>query len=473
MAILPSSADFPVLAPARPTPARLDWFLDARFGMSLHWGLYSIAGRGEWLRANERLTVEEYRPYFDAFRPDAGCALEWARLARRAGAKYVVLTTKHHDGFCLFDSKLTDYTCTHTPAGRDLVREYVEAVRGEGLRVGFYYSLVDWHHPDVPAGGDRQHPLRHHPAAKERDAKCDWSRYVDYMHGQVMELCTNYGRIDLLVFDFCYWDYVGEKWGATELVRKIRQAQPDIIINDRLGCEAIKESSPPSYAGDYDHAEQNIPRAPVLDKAGLRIPWEAWFTVNNAWSYSAHDLAWKQPVDLVRALVNCVSKGGNLMVNVGPDAKGHVPIEAHRILGQAGDWLSQWGDSIYGCGPAPFPKPEWGRYTMRGQQLFAHLLDPVIGHICLPGLRGRVKNGRTVATDAEVVITDYWNPGIQTFDRPEDIFFNFGKPVAETFPLPDRMDTVVRFDVTDEEQRRVLVRQYQEEFARALERKPF
>ena len=456
-----------------PLSDRMKWFVEARFGLSLHFGLYSIPGRGEWIRSAERLSVEDYQQYFDTFQPDAGCAREWARAARLAGAKYCVLTAKHHDGFCLWDSALTSYKSTNTPARRDIIREYVDALREEGIRVGLYYSLVDWHHPDYPAWGDRQHPLRHDPASQARDEKCEWPRYLEYMHGHVEELLTNYGPIDLMVFDFSYWDYIGEKWGASELVKKIRRLAPDMIFNDRLGFEAIKQAEPPSYVGDYDHAEQNIPRAPVTNVLGQRVPWEAWMTINNCWTFNPHDQNWKSAATLVRALVNCVSKGGNLMLNIGPDARGHLPTQGLKILEEVGQWLAVNGESIYGCDASEFAKPEWGRYTQNGDQLYAHILEPVIGHVNLPDLLGRVKNGRVLTTGTEATIYPYWNPGIQTFDSPDDTFFNFGSPPQATFPLPDNRDTVVRFNLTDEDEARQIRKRTTEEFARATSRLPF
>lgn len=434
--------------PSTPAESLARWRHD-RFGLSLHFGLYSVAARGEWVRSNERLTDAEYRSYFDRFNPEPGWAAEWARLAKAAGARYAVLTTKHHDGFCLFDSALTDFKATHTPARRDLVREWVDAVRAEGLAVGLYYSLVDWHHPDCPATGDRQHPLRHHPDSPARDAKCEWSRYVAYLHGQLIELCTNYGRIDSLVVDFSYWDYVGEKWGATEIQRKLRQLQPHLLFNDRWGNEPRKKIPRPSYAGDYEQTEQNIPREGLRDDAGRPMPWEGWFTLTNSWCYSATDTVWKSPAAIIRALVNCVSKDGNLLLNVSPDARGRVPAEARRILAEVGEWLALNHDSIRGAGPALFPKPEWGRYTQKGDTLYAHLTEPVIGNIGLQGLRGRVRDGRLLADNAAVLIADFWNPGVQTFDAPDDIFFNFAAPTAWTYALPDARDTVVAFTLND------------------------
>jgi alpha-L-fucosidase len=451
----------------------MKWFVEARFGLSLHFGLYSIAGRGEWVRSVERLSVEDYQQYFDTFQPDVGCAREWAKAVRLAGAQYCVLTAKHHDGFCLWDSALTDYKSTNTPARRDIIREYVDALREEGIRVGLYYSLVDWHHPDYPAWGDRQHPLRHAPDSQARDEQCQWPRYLEYMHGQVEELLSNYGTIDLLVFDFSYWDFIGEKWGASELMKKIRRLAPNVVINDRMGFEAIKQSPRPDYAGDFDQAEQNIPREAVTNHAGDALPWEAWMTINNCWTFDPHDTDWKSAAALVRALVNCVSKGGNLTLNIGPNARGHLPAAGLQILEEVGQWLALNGESIYGCGASDCTKPEWGRFTQKGDRLYAHLLEPVIGHIALPQLRGRVQNGRVLATGTEATLCSYWNPGIQTFDAPDDIFFNFGKPPQATFPLPDARDTVVRFELTDDQTASKIRKQYDEEFVGATARVPF
>jgi alpha-L-fucosidase len=433
-------------APVRPVPDRLRWWLEARFGVSFHWGAYSVPARGEWVRSAERLSVETYQRYVNAFTADAFDARRWAALVRAGGGRYGLLTTKHHDGFCLFDSALTDYTSMHAPARRDLVREYVDAFRAEGLRVGLYYSLLDWHHPDYPAWGDRQHPLRWDESQRGREQH--WQRYVEYFHGQIRELLSNYGRIDLLCFDFSYWDFDAERWRADELVRMVRQLQPDIVLNDRLnpGC-TIKRAEPPAWAGDFDSPEQLVPDRRIRDAAGAAIPWESWITSNNSWCCNPLDTAWKSSADVIRLLVNCVSKGGNLCLNLGPDARGAIPQEGERLLREVGAWLERNGASIYGCGEAAAPRPEWGRFTSDGQRLYAHLTEPALGHLTLPGLRGRVRNGRVLASGAEAVITDFWNPGVQTFGEPDDIFFNLGKPVMATFPRPDPVDTVVAFDL--------------------------
>lgn len=196
---------------------RVQWFQNARFGMFLHWGLYAIPGRGEWYMSNARIPAEQYERYMQEFTAKAYDPRDWARRAKRAGMQYVVLTAKHHDGFCLFDSKLTDYKSTNAPCGRDLVREFVDAVRAEGLRVGLYYSLLDWHHPDFPKYNDPIHPMRGNPAYQ--DEKIDFDRYLAYMHGQIEELVTNYGKIDILWFDYSYGELRGEAWKATELMQ--------------------------------------------------------------------------------------------------------------------------------------------------------------------------------------------------------------------------------------------------------------
>ncbi len=438
-------------APSFEIPAHLRWWAEARFGMSLHFGLYSVAARGEWLRSTQRMSVEDYQQYFNSFNPDPGWATHWAQAAKKAGAKYGVLTTKHHDGFCLFDSKLTDYTSMHTPAQRDLLREWIEAMHEAGLKVGLYYSLLDWHHPDYPALGDRQHPLRDHPDSAARDALCDWSRYVAYMHGQLVELCTNYGRIDLLVVDFSYHEYTGEKWGATEIQTNLRELQPHLIFNDRWGKEPRKRIPRPTYAGDYEQTEQNLPRECLRDDGGDPMPWEGWFTLTNSWCYSVTDSSWKSASSIIRALVNCVSKNGNLLLNVSPDARGNIPPRALGILDEIGEWLSLNGESIHGAGAAAVAKPEWGRYTQKGNVLYAHILEEVIGNISLEGLRGKIANARVLANNAEVLIADFWNPEVQTFDNPEDVFINFAHPTAATFRLPDLRDTVVQFELMGQE----------------------
>ncbi|MCJ7840741.1 alpha-L-fucosidase [Lederbergia sp. NSJ-179] len=417
---------------------RTEWFLDDRFGMFIHWGLYAIPARGEWVRSFERINNEDYQPYFDEFNPTQYNPKEWARAAKAAGQKYAVLTTKHHDGFCLFDSQLTDYKSTNTPAKRDLVKEYVDAFREEGLKIGFYYSIIDWYHEDYPAYGDRQHPMRDNEDFK--DKTIDFDRYLEYMHGQVKELLTNYGKIDVMWFDFSYDDMTGEKWKATELIKMIRELQPEIIIDNRLGGN-IKSAHPEVYAGDFYSPEQIIPPQGILNEAGEQIPWEACITLNDHWGYHAKDKNYKNAKQVIRTLVECVSKNGNLLLNVGPDAKGLIPDESLEILAEVGKWMERNSDSIYGCKAADLPKPEWGRYTQKGNKLYAHVYDRGIGPIYFAGLKGKIKKARLLADGSELHVFTPWMAEDYS-DAENGAFITLSGA-----QLPDENDTVIELEL--------------------------
>lgn len=425
---------------------RTRWFLEARFGMFIHWGLYAIPARGEWVRSVEKISKEDYQQFFEEFEPVNYDPKVWAKAAKEAGMKYAVMTAKHHDGFCLFDSKLTDYKSTNTKAGRDLIKEYIEAFRAEGLKVGIYYSLLDWYHNDYPAYGDRQHPMRDNESFRNKEYNFD--RYLDYMHGQVREICTNYGKIDIIWFDFSYNDMSGEKWRATELVNMVRALQPGIIIDNRLeasgdGYGSIKSSNPTVYSGDFASPEQIIPPEGIVDECGSPIPWEACVTMNNNWGYCSTDKMYKQPKLIIRKLVECVSKNGNLLLNVGPNAKGEIPGESLAILSEIGKWMRQNGSSIYNCRKAEFSKPEWGYYTQNGNKLYAHVYEGNIGALPLVGLKGKVRSARLAADNSEIRFLDAWN----TKEYPEDLFINFGPVDSATYPLPDEIDTVVELEL--------------------------
>ena len=222
----------------RKTPGNTEWFRHDRFGMFIHWGLYALPARHEWIKNMECMTDEHYQRYFERFDPDLYDARDWAKRAKAAGMKYAVLTAKHHEGFCMFDSQFTDYKCTNTPAGRDLVKEYVEAFRAEGLKVGFYYSLIDWHHPHFTV--DINHPRRNDPDRAKLNEGRDMRIYAQYMRDQVTELLTNYGKIDILWFDFSYPGEDGkgkEDWESEKLIALARELQPGIIIDNRADME--------------------------------------------------------------------------------------------------------------------------------------------------------------------------------------------------------------------------------------------
>ncbi len=425
---------------------RMKWFLHDRFGMFIHWGIYSIPARGEWIRSTEEMPENDYIKYFEEFNPTDFDPRKWARAAKEAGMKYAVLTAKHHDGFCLFDSKLTDWKVTNTPYGKDIVREYLDAFRAEGLRVGLYYSLLDWHHPDYPSYKDRNHPLRNDE--REKDKQKNFDNYLKYMHGQIEELCRDYGKIDIMWFDFSYDDMTGEKWKASELVRMVRSYQPDIILDNRLevsgsGFGSIATDNPSEFSGDFVSPEQIIPPSGFKDESGRNIPWEACITMNNNWGYTAKDKNFKPYDMLVRKLVECVSKNGNLLLNVGPDARGNIPTESLERLSQIGEWMKLGGESIYGCGSANLPKPENGRLTRNGNIIYYHIYENSIGSIWLENIKhDEIKSIRLLCDGTEVKLADNW----MVENYPDAVFVD----VSSTVYLPDSVDTVLKIELKED-----------------------
>lgn len=422
---------------------RVAWFCGARFGMFIHWGLYSIPGRGEWVRSYEQMPEEDYMPFFQGFSAPDFDPRAWAKTAKAAGMRYVVMTAKHHDGFCLFDSQYTDFKSTNTPFGRDAVKEFVEAVRAEGLRVGLYFSLIDWHHPDYPHYGDRYHPMRENPAYGNENRNFD--RYLDYLHGQVREICSNYGKLDLLWFDFGYDHLRGEAWRGTELVNMVRALQPGVLIDNRIevsgeGFGSLYECAPTPYHGDFVTPEKMIPPQGIRDVQGKPMVWEACITMNNNWGYCREDYLYKPATLLIKKLVECVSKGGNLILNVGPDGRGNIPAESREILSQIGTWMCKNSESIYGCGPAALEKPEYGRVTRKKDRLYFHIFENTLGPLPLMGLcKENIRRMRLLATEEEIPVTTSWVHS----DYPQIVFADLGlDPV-----LPDPVDTVLEVEL--------------------------
>ena len=428
----------------RKTPGDTSWFTHDRFGMFIHWGLYSMPARHEWIKAREAISEEKYDKYFKYFDPDMYDPKEWAKQAKAAGMKYVVLTTKHHEGFCMFDSKYTDYKCTNTKAGRDLVREYVDAFRSEGLHIGFYYSLIDWHHPDFTI--DHIHPRKNEPNAQELNKGRDMHKYAEYMRNQVTELLTNYGKIDVLWFDFSYKknpdfpDWMQGKgkddWEAEELIKTARSLQPHIIIDNRTEIEQ-----------DLWTPEQYQPLSWVKHKeTGELVTWEACQTFSGSWGYYRDEMTWKSPEMLIQMLVNTVSCGGNLLMNVGPTSRGYFDYRAENALKVYGDWMKYNSRSIYGCTMAEpeFKAPNGCRLTQSedGSRLYIHLFDYPYKFLELDGFAGKVDYAQFLHDGSELLYTegkvDHFsestseNAGLLVITLPE-VKPNVVVPVIELF----------------------------------------
>ena len=391
---------------------RMKWWHEARFGMFIHWGLYSVIGQHEWSMEVEGIPVAQYQLLAKHFTPKPHAAREWAKLAKRAGQKYMVMTTKHHEGFCNFETKLTNYCAPKQACGRDLVAEFVEAARAEGLRVGFYYSLMDWHHPD----GAR--------CLTDESARV---RFVEYTRGLIRELMTQYGKIDVLWYDVD-WPLSPEQWESEKMNKMVFELQPDIIVNDRNGLP-----------GDFTTPEQEINPA----KAGRS--WETCMTMNESWGYQKADTDWKSSETIVRNLSTCAHDAGNYLLNIGPKPDGSVPEESVRVLTEVGEWMDKNGSAIYQTDPCQSDWHVYANYTRKGNTLYMHIYHwpgetPASGWVdffnppsvvAIGGLRAKVKSARLFASGKPV-----------TFEQGDQYVRFTGLPIA----APDSPVTVLAIE---------------------------
>lgn len=406
---------------ARARDARMRWWREARFGMFVHWGLYAgLAGtwkekrvgtRGgmEWIQQRVRADTWEYaHQAAPRFRPTPDFARKWATLARQAGCRYVVFTSKHHDGFCLHDSSVTTYDAKDW-VGRDLCREIVDACKKEGLKVGFYHSVIDWHHPqyDYVAAGPLPHPLKGKPSP---NGPRSHDLYVKYLHHQTEELMTGYGDIDIIWWDYSKKGAEGSFWRADQLMAMVRKHQPHIISNNRLyhvtspqassSADRLKAWKPEQ--GDFTTPEQHIPATGI---AG--VDWEVCMTMNTTWGYSEHDHAWKKNEVLIRNLVDIVSKGGNYLLNIGPKGDGGIPEESVKSMAAIGRWMAVNSESIYGTQASPFERPAWGRYTRKPGMLYAHVFKwPETGELRIPAGALPVKRAYLLADRGKTLMME-------------------------------------------------------------------
>jgi len=340
---------------------RMKWWHEAKFGMFIHFGLYAARGRHEWDMEDEAVPILEYQKLTAGFNPAPGSARKWAQLAKAAGMKYMVLTSKHHEGFCNWDTKLTNYNAVQFGSKRDVIREFVEAARAEGLRCGFYYSLMDWHHPD----GAR---CQTDPAARRR--------FVDYTHGLIRELMTNYGKIDILWYDVS-WPLDAAGWESEKMNQMVFSLQPDIIVNNRN-----------RLAGDFSTPEQT-----VKGEEGGRA-WESCMTLNDSWGFQRADDNWKTPRTVIRNLITCARDGGNYLLNIGPEPDGSIPPESVRILTEAGDWMKTGGQAVYGAERCQVARSTYANFTRKGNTLYMHVHFWPGSDVSISGLRQKVLSAR-------------------------------------------------------------------------------
>ncbi|MEM7133381.1 MAG: alpha-L-fucosidase [Chloroflexota bacterium] len=384
----------------KPTDGDTTWFTHDRFGMFIHWGLYALPARHEWIKQREEIPDEAYDKYFRYFNPDLYNPEQWAEAAANAGMKYMVITSKHHDGFCLWDSQLTDYKTTNTPYGKDVLTPMMDAFKGQGLRLGTYHSVIDWHHPEFPI--DDLHSMRNHSERAELNRTRDITKYAEYLHGQTAELLTQYD-LDIMWFDFSYpagkharpegWIGKGkEDWQSEKLLAYIREKNPSILLNDRLDLDE---------GWDLKTPEQYQPRS-WLHVDGEPVVWEGCQTFSGSWGYHRDETSWKSIVQLVQMLIDTVSKGGNLLLNVGPTGRGEFDARALDRLAGMGRWMHHHSRSIYGCTQSEFTAPVDCRFTQNGNKLYLHLFAYPFRHVHLDGLAGRVDYAQFLHDASEV-----------------------------------------------------------------------
>lgn len=390
--VVPAS---PVLSQAgyTPTPENLasrQWFQDARFGLFVHWGVYSQMGAGEWVMNNRSIRASDYERLAPSFNPTAYDATAWVALAKAAGMKYITITSKHHDGFAMFDSKVSDYTIVkRTPYGRDPIRQLVDAASKEGIKVFFYYSQLDWHHPDYfPVGSTGRE--------SGRPEGGDFNRYLDYMNGQLKELLTNYGPIGGIWFDGM-WDKPEANWRLDETYRLIHQLQPAALIGSNHHVT-------PNPGEDFQMIEKDLPgqNSAGFNKAAMSsLPLESCETMNGSWGFDITDRRYKSSRDLIRYLVRAAGSNANFLLNVGPMPNGMIQPEFVERLRAVGQWLQTNGESVYGTRGGPVPPRPWGVTTRKDNKVYVHILDWQDDDLWLP-LDAKVKRASVLGRDGVV-----------------------------------------------------------------------
>ena len=418
--------------------AHMQWWRNARFGMFIHWGLYAVpagtwngkTGYGEWIRTSAQIPLEKYDSFVPQFNPVNLNADEWVKTARDAGMKYIVITSKHHDGFCMFNTKQTRFNIMSTPFQRDPMKELAAACRKYGLKFCFYYSIMDWHHPDYL-------PRREWETSRAV-ADAQYDRYVSYMKAELKELLTQYGDIGVLWFDG-EWESTWNQTRGLDLYYYVKSLQPSIIINNRVGAgrldmEGLTKQG--MFGGDFGTPEQQIPPTgmPGTD-------WETCMTMNDHWGYNSHDKSFKSSKEIIRMLTDIASKGGNLLLNVGPTAQGTFPKESIDRLRDVGKWMELNSESIYGTSASPLNSTPWGRCTIKqtkaGFRLYLHVFDwPSNGQLTVEGCLNKVNKA--------FILSNSKHPTLKT-GRLNDAI-----TIALPKTMPDTVNTVIVLDFKGE-----------------------
>lgn len=410
---------------------RMAWWRDARFGMFIHWGLYSIpAGEwngqtdhAEWIRTTAEIPLETYNQFLPQFNPVSFDAAAWVRMAKDAGMMYIVITSKHHDGFCLFDSKETDFDVMSSPFKRDILKELADACEKEGIRLCFYHSIMDWHHPDY---------LPRRTWEKDRPTEgADYQRFTQYLKNQLRELCSNYGKAPHVLWFDGEWEDTWTHEQGLDLYNYVRNLRPEIIINNRVdtGRNGMAGFSEEGFAGDFGTPEQEIPATGLPG-----VDWESCMTMNDHWGYNKADKNFKSTEDLLQKLADIASKGGNFLLNIGPKADGTFPQESIDRLREIGDWMKLNSDAIYGTSPSPFDAFDWGRCTWKmvgeNTHLYLHVFDaPKDGKLVLNGVANEPAGAQFLA---------YPKSNLLPVERKEDALI-----VSVPQDLPDTVNSVV------------------------------
>ena len=385
------------------TDQRMKWWRDARFGMFIHWGLYAVpagewegkTGHAEWIRTTAKIPLDVYDKFVEQFNPVNFDADSWVKMAKAAGMKYIVITSKHHDGFCLWPSEQTEFDVASTPFKRDILAELKAACDKEGIVFCTYHSIMDWHHPDYPA----------RKWEKERAKKPrDFDRYIKYMKAQLKEIITNY-HPGVMWFDGEWENAWNHKMGL-DLYEYVRGLQPDIIINNRVDKARRGKDGDGNYAGDFGTPEQKIPANGLPG-----VDWESCMTMNRHWGWNKNDHRWKSTESLVKKVVDIASKGGNYLLNIGPKADGTFPAEAIKRLKEIGVWMDENGEAVYGTTANPFGKVPFGRITAKLDEktLYLHVFTwPSTGVLELPGMANPIVSATLLATpDSELKVEEY------------------------------------------------------------------